>query len=148
MKLKIKAHKKSLSKPVYYFDTCENCENPVAFTLDKIKYGEYGCAYIECPRCGERTFVRNGEFDLTLTKDNFKYPQHFADFSEAVRIPDEEIERMCKECVTAAANPKNESHYATEATGDTLVLAIDGAYETYVYVCHNYKELIIDKEEN
>ena len=46
MKLKIKARKKSLSKPFYYLDTCENCKHPIAFTLDKVKYGEYGCAYI------------------------------------------------------------------------------------------------------
>ena len=148
MKLKIKARKKSLSKPFYYFDTCEHCTHPIAFTLDDVKYGEYGCAYIECPHCGERTFVLNGDLDLSLTKDNFKYPQHFADFSDAVRVPDEDIEIMCKECVAEASDPKNKSHYAVQAAGDTLIFAVDGAYETYVYVCHNYKELIIDKEEN
>lgn len=148
MKLKIKARKKSLIKPHCYSDVCETCKRQVAFTLDEVKYGEYGCAYIECPFCGRRTFVLNGDLDLSLTKDSFKYPQHFADFSDAVHISDEEIERTCKECLTAALDPKNEGHYAMQATGDALVFAIDGAYETYVYVCRNYKELIIDKEEN
>ena len=148
MKLKIKAHRKSLSKSAY-IDICENCKCPVPFTPDKLKYGEYGCAYIECPTCGKRTFVHNGDFDMSLTKDNFKYPQHFADLSEtAYRLPDSEIERMCKENVRAACDPNNESHYAFSASGDTVVFAVDGAYETYVYVCRNYKELIIDKEEN
>ena len=70
---------------------------------------------------------------------------HLADFSDAVRIPDEEIEIMCKECVAEASDPKNKRHYALQATGDALIFAVDGAYETDVYVCHNYKELIIDK---
>ena len=55
---------------------------------------------------------------------------------------------MCKECVAEASDPQNKGYYALQATGDTLIFAVDGAYETYVYVCHNYKELIIDKEEN
>lgn len=153
MRLKIKAHKKSKWSSLphaehMYCDKCEECGRDVVFSSRAIQYGEYGCAYIQCPGCGQRTYVPNADLDLVVTTDNLKYPQYFAGFSDAVKhLSNEEIEKSCKECVKAAEDPDNESHYATCACGDALIVAIAGAYETYVYVCKNYEELIIDKSD-
>lgn len=153
MRLKIKAHEKSKCSSLprakrMYRDKCEECGQGIVFSSGAIQYGEYGCAYTKCPGCGQRTYVPDANLDLVVTADNLKYPQYFAGFSDAVKhLSNEEIEKECKRCIKAAEDFNNESHYATCAYGDALIIAIAGAYETYVYVCKNYEELIIDKSD-
>ena len=107
--------------------------------------GAYGCPWTTCPHCGKRTYVLCDEETLTLTEDNFHYPQHFDKIDEHYvrKITDAEIEGMCKRTVKGLRNPGVDFSY--EATGDSLVIALNCQDETDIFVCKGYSETILPK---
>lgn len=56
---------------------CEECESEFEYDKDDMYYAEYGCAFVDCPCCGEKILLED-EGALTLTVDNVQFPDHFA----------------------------------------------------------------------
>ena len=122
---------------------CEHCGSKMTNT---IQVGQFGLKYIHCNSCGKDSY--NGELgEITLTKDNVNYPQHYYSFANGKSIDNDKINEWVRECVMKLeSNPDQE--YAFIGTGNTMVFVfdLDDAYE--VYVCKNYDETTVDKSEN
>jgi hypothetical protein len=75
---------------------CEKCGTEFCVEEnDRFNVGYHGTYYVNCPVCGERVIIY--ELDgIKVTKDNIKFPDHFYDFRDGVKISNEEIEEYIR----------------------------------------------------
>ena len=76
-----------------------------------------GAEWVDCPSCGERTFVSEG---IELTADTVEYPKHFYFYSKGKSVDDEQINEWIKDAVNRL---DKDVDYSGHASGDTIVLA-------------------------
>lgn len=130
---------------------CEHCgsEFEVDESEDDIKIGQLGLKYIVCPCCGKDCYGDCEELgEITLTKDNINYPQHFCDFGKGVDISDSEITKDIKKMITKLETVKEEDDNNLNfiSHGNTFILVQkdfdDNCYN--IVVAKNYRECNVD----
>jgi hypothetical protein len=128
---------------------CENCESYSEVKEDdEIFYGEFGLPYIHCPECGGEAYIEDEE-GIHVDENNLEFPQHFYHFSsskKAVKISDENLQRMARD-VLRRLKGKGENNFTFEATGDSMVIALDFEDEAMVIVARDYYEFDYNKNE-
>ena len=128
---------------------CEDCESySEVKEEDEIFYGEFGLPYIHCPECGGEAYIEDEE-GIHVDENNLEFPQHFYHFSsskKAVKISDENLQRMARD-VLRRLKGKGENNFTFEATGDSMVIALDFEDEAMVIVARDYYEFDYDKNE-
>jgi len=122
-----------------YYATCLKCSAELEFTKEDVSTGEFGCAYVTCPVCGEKVNIENEELYKKLTIDNIQFPQDFHYGENAVHIKDEEVNKFINQCLKDLEG-KNEEYgiYSCVGTGDTKVMIFKYEDEYDVIVTQNY----------
>lgn len=119
---------------------CTGCKVKLEYDVADIQVGAYGCAYVECPKCGELIFIDSEVHSITLTKDNIRFPQHFMGAGpNVVKLSDERTERYIRECLDVLEKREEDyGEFAYTGTGDTLVFAVKYEDEYAIYVAKEY----------
>jgi len=81
-----------------------------------------------------------------------KYPQDFYDYSNGLKISEEEINSWINECIEKLSVNESQSSYSI-STGNTMVevYKVETSKDNYDYaviVCKNYQESITNMKEN
>lgn len=133
--------------------TCDMCDSELEYEKSDIRFGEYGCAYIDCPLCGENNFLEDGENDITLTKYNVEFPTHFHHTSKETGAVDVCNNEMVKEYVCKAIDyfrkNKDEDNYGGHITGN-FYISVDRYSEDEEYcvtVSNDFYETYIQFEK-
>ncbi len=93
---------------------CEHC----GATFEGEPYiGVSGAEWVDCPKCGNLTFVSEG---IEITADTVEYPKHFYSYNKGKPVDDEQINEWIKDAVN---NLDKGIDYTGHASGDTIVLA-------------------------
>lgn len=120
---------------------CEWCNSVLEYEGSDIYYGEFGCAFIDCPVC--KTKIELPDLPMGLTVDNVRWPQHFSHMSDkAAHLSDDQVQTRINECLKVLKN-EEPGDYAFSGTGDTMVFAFKFEDEYAVYVTQNYFETSI-----
>lgn len=130
---------------------CEHCYSEFEYDKNDIEYGEYGCAFVSCPCCGEKCFLDEEE-PLGLTKDNVKFPKHFyhtwSNKEGIAQIENARIENEIKNAIEYFRFNKDEFAYTT-SFGDMALSVFrmndDKCY--YVIVSRDFYETDIPFEK-
>ena len=131
---------------------CECCGSELEYEESDVKIGAFGCAYVVCPLCDSNSFVYDSEKEVTLTKDNVKFPTHFwhtCKENGAVDVcNNEEIKKRIRNGIEFFRKNKEEYHWFT-ASGNlhVEVYRLDGDESYEVLVTNNYYETSIPFEE-
>lgn len=137
-------------KPYPRIHICENCRSELEYDEEDLVEGVFGAMHIECPLCGYSNMLDGNEHDVTLTKDNIKFPIHFHHTSKengAVEISSDEIKKWIKKCID---NLRTSDEFATyTGSGDThvIVFKLDGDENYEVIVTKNYYSTYIPFEK-
>lgn len=119
---------------------CDYCGSELEIEKDDIYHGYAGIAYVKCPCCGEETGVDpNGNFDIKLSINNLKFPDHFYSFYDGVDLSAEEILNYIRRGIEwFRKNPDNFSW--STGTGDTEIHIenYSGDKEYKVFVAKGY----------
>lgn len=131
--------------PKAYF--CEECESEFEYDKDDMYYGEYGCAFVDCPCCGEKILLKD-EDGLTLTVDNVQFPDHFGWVSAQNGAVDRCNNDIVKTYIEKAIRyfRKNPEEYAWQArTGNVNVTVFNDPGDSgyYVTVSNEYYHTFI-----
>lgn len=113
--------------------TCEHCDSVFEYDEDDVHIGAYGCAFVTCPCCGEENDTIDEE-GLTLTPSNVRFPVHYGDFKEGIKISDAEVDEYVRRCIKVIR--ENDLDWNYTACGDTAVFVfrMSGDEEYWVYV--------------
>ena len=101
--------------------------------------------YVYCPCCNKLVDVKPVSIDLGMEESeppHFKFPDsfyHFGESSQAVYIPEDEVQQMVDRMVKKFPELKP-GEFDIEATGDTMVLALKFEDSNEVVVAKNYWE--------
>ena len=127
---------------------CTGCKVKLEYDVADIQVGAYGCAYVECPKCGELIFIDSEVHSITLTKDNIQFPQHFWETGpNAVNLSDRKINQYVRECIDALEKrEENYGEYALTGSGNTMVFAVKYEDEYAIYVTKGYYESSIPRQ--
>lgn len=130
---------------------CENCESTLQYDESDITIGVYGVAHIRCPLCKHIGMLDDDENDITLTKDNIEFPNHFHHTSienGAVDVcNNEQVRRAIARVIEYLRENKDDTHYYTEF--GNLRVSVDryeNSEEYYVVVTNNYYSTFIPFE--
>lgn len=129
--------------------TCECCHSVFEYEPTDLQIGEFGCAYVTCPCCGERLWLDDVD-GAKLTKDTIVFPDHFSYSSVAtgaVHVEPAQVHEWIRKAVEYFRKNKNEFAYYA-ASGDTcvVVLRFDGEECYTVLVSQDYYESMIPFE--
>ena len=128
---------------------CDKCDSYSELTeKDEIFYGYFGLPYIHCHECGGDAYIEDLE-GIMVDENNLEFPQHFYHFGSkngAVKIADEDIQRMAREAIKRLKERKDNS-FTFEATGDSIVIALDFEDEIEVVVAKDYYEFDYEKNK-
>lgn len=128
---------------------CENCgQNFTVMPEEKREYGEFGIPYVICPVCNGKAYLED-ETCLTITPENLKYPQHFAQFgvsAGAVHMPDNELEEWAKKALSVLLKNKEKEFYVT-GSGDSIVVGLGYEDEIQIIAARQYYEYTHMREE-
>lgn len=135
----------------YKIVTCPECNNEFKVSdNDEREYGEYGCAFIECPRCGEKVWLEDEE-GLYINEHNIEFPQHFSHSAVeegAVEIGNEWINKEVKDILGRLRNSTDSNDFLYSAIGNAVVLGFkhdDG--NIAIFVAKNYYSFDADYED-
>lgn len=146
--------KKIQEMPTVHYESgkkveCENCGQ--SFTVapeEKREYGEFGIPYVICPACNGKSYLED-ETCLTITPENLKYPQHFAQFgvsAGAVHVTDDELEEWAKKALSVLLENKEKEFYVT-GSGDSIVIGLGYEDEIQIIAARQYYEYTHMREE-
>lgn len=132
---------------------CEKCESELEYEKSDLKYGDYGCAYIECPLCKYKNYI-DEEQDLTLTTNNIEFPTHFHHTSKETGAVDvcrnDIVKKWINEGIEYLRTQKDE-FYWLRATGNMYMIIFrledDEDYEIFISDSH-YETYIPFKSED
>lgn len=129
---------------------CRDCESVLEYEESDIYVGTYGISHINCPLCGSNNIL-DDEYNVTLTKDNVIFPQHFLYTSVETGAVDSCNNEYIKACIREAINyfrenKHNDYYYC--GTGNTLVFVLkyDGDEEYEVIITDKYYNTYIPFE--
>ena len=125
---------------------CENCDTKIQYEKEDIKYGEFGFSYLKCPVCNKNIILDNEE-DLKLNFNNIEYPTHFYHFDgkRGVEIDNKQINIWIKELLNRIK--KENKNYDFMGSGNTMVFIIKDKSGYNMFVCPNYYEGHIFRED-
>lgn len=89
---------------------CGYCGTVFEYEREDVRTGAYGCAFVECPHCGEEIDTSNEGCEKKLTQKNLVYPDDFFICKNAVEISDEKVRGMIDDCLTCMRNDGAESY--------------------------------------
>ena len=130
---------------------CENCESELEYDKSDISIGMYGGAFVDCPLCGYKNYLDDGENDVDLTVDNIEFPVHFAHVSAETGAVDccnnERIKNYIRKAIDYFRTNKNEYHWFT-CTGNLYISVTrhEGDEDYWVVVSNNYYDTYIPFE--
>lgn len=130
---------------------CEHCgsEFEVDESEDDIKVGQLGLKYVVCPCCGKDCYGDCEELgEITLTKDNINYPQHFCDFRNGTKVSNDETTKDIREMIAKleTVREKDLDNILYRSHGDTFILVQKDFYDNCynIMVAKNYSECNIN----
>ena len=125
---------------------CEDCDTKIQYEEEDIKYGEFGIPYLKCPVCNKNINLDNEE-DLKLNFNNIEYPTHFYHFDgkKGVEIDNKQINIWIKELLNRIK--KENKNYDFMCSGNTMVFIIKDKSGYNMFVCPNYYEGHIFRED-
>lgn len=124
---------------------CENCGVRLLFEEKDVKTGAFGASYIECPNCGQIIYLDDEKYDKHITTENILFPQDFWHSDNAIKVSEDEINRIIGEVVNSL---KSGSAFSHRGYGDTTVIGLnpmnssDSCFE--IIVSKNPYECTID----
>lgn len=133
--------------------TCSECKSVFEYDDEDVTIGALGCAFVICPCCGEEVDIE--EKEVTLTKDNVQFPQHFFRFdpkcdSETL-VTNEEVKKHIQRAITYFRNHKEEDDcgFISNGSGDAYFCTkrYPGDEDYEVVVAKGYWETYIPFEE-
>lgn len=131
---------------------CENCQSELQYDKTDITIGFLGAAHIHCPLCNNNIILEDNEHNITLTKDNIKYPNHFwhtsVETGAVNRNNNEEIKKEINNAIEYFRKYKDEYHWYTESGSLNMVvyrLDDDKCYE--IMVTNNFYSTSIPFED-
>lgn len=130
---------------------CEKCESELEYEKSDLEEGALGAMYVRCPLCGYNNMLDGNENDITLTKDNVKFPKHFFHTSKedgAVDVCNNEtIKKYINDAINYFRKNKDEFYYHA-ATGNLSVhvCRYEEYEDYYVEVTNNYYSTYIPFE--
>lgn len=141
-------YKKEDNKKEYNV-VCEYCNSELFIEDSDITVGDYGMGRIICPCCGNETYPEELSDFVTLTKDNIKFPIHYAKFGKSngcVKLSDEAIDKEVRRLLQTFDDNDDNDWFRYWASGDTIIFVMklvgDGEYN--IYVCKNYYETFLN----
>ena len=125
---------------------CEDCDTKIQYEKEDIKYGEFGIPYLKCPVCNKNIDLYDEE-DLKLDFNNIEYPTHFYHFDgkKGVEIDNKQINIWIKELLNRIK--KENKNYDFMCSGNTMVFIIKDKSGYNMFVCPNYYEGHIFRED-
>lgn len=125
---------------------CENCDTKIQYEKKDIKYREFGIPYLKCPVCNKNIDLYDEE-DLKLDFNNIEYPTHFYHFDgkKGVEIDNKQINIWIKELLNRIK--KENKNYDFMCSGNTMVFIIKDKSGYNMFVCPNYYEGHIFRED-
>ena len=125
---------------------CEDCDTKIQYEEEDIKYGKFGIPYLKCPVCNKNINLDNEE-DLKLNFNNIEYPTHFYHFDgkKGVEIDNKQINIWIKELLNRIK--KENKNYDFMCSGNTMVFIIKDKSGYNMFVCPNYYEGHIFRED-
>lgn len=130
---------------------CGKCDSELQYDVEDLVEGVYGAMHVVCPLCGHSNMLDGDEHDVTVTKDNIKFPTHFHHTSVETGAVDncnaEHVKKCVKEAIKYFRENKNEFAY-TMSSGTTTVhvFRYTGDEEYVVVVSKDYYETYIPFE--
>lgn len=131
---------------------CSECESELEYEENDLFMGSLGEMHILCPVCNERVALSDNEKNITLTKDNIKFPEHFFYSSVengAVNVDDEEIQKDINRLIEFLRTNKKEEFdaYTEHGNAHVSVFRFTGDEEYHVVVAKNYYDTFIPFEK-
>lgn len=129
---------------------CDGCN-----TMHNDKNDIYECYLCDkeiCEVCSECIDDDHREFQTCKhcaeKGETYIYPDDFYQFGDGVKLTDDEIKGFLFDVKNVLTRDKREwGVHQVVATGDTLVFGIKYEDEYVFYVCKNYQELSVAKED-
>lgn len=126
-----------------YKVTCD-CNAELEVEESDLEVGNYGLKYCICPCCNEK-YYDDSFGEIKLNKNNLSFPRHYSCFEDGIKLKDEEINNMVRECIERFDKNDDEDFVRYVATGNTFVIVfkmIDDE-EYNVFVSKNYYETFL-----
>lgn len=101
---------------------CESCGVRLLFEEKDVKTGAFGASYIECPNCGQIIYLDDEKYDKHITTENILFPQDFWHSDDAIKVSEDEINRMIGEVVNSL---KSGESFSFCGYGDTTVIGLN-----------------------
>lgn len=133
------------------FTVCDYCNSELEYEQSDITIGVYGAAQIRCPLCGRNNILDDNENEITLTKDNVKFPTHFHYSSVETGAIDTCNNEYVKECIQRAIkyfriNKEEFAFYTGSGNTVVCVFRFEGDEEYVVIVSDSHYETFIPFE--
>lgn len=130
---------------------CEKCDSELQYDVEDLEEGVYGAMHVTCPLCGHSNMLDGDEHDVTITKDNIKFPTHFHHTSVETGAVDncnaEHVKKCVKKAIKYFRENKDEFAYATSSGTTTVhVFRYTGDEEYEVVVSKDYYSTYIKFE--
>lgn len=131
---------------------CGTCGSELQYEEPDVYVGAYGCAYVDCPCCGNDNMLEDNEHSIDLTADNVEFPSHFHHCSAENGAVDccnnEKVKEAIHNAINYFRNNKSEFAWITE-TGNlhVCVFRYDGDEDYYVVVSNDYYDTHIPFED-
>lgn len=129
-------------KEATYKISCDNCKAELEATINDLKYGEFGCAYVTCPCCTNNTYIDEAD-GLILTKDNIEFPDHFFKFSKSSEIDSNEVKQWIKTGIENLRKIHSDFYYVAQSSIVLIILRTDGDEAYNIILTDSYYETTI-----
>ena len=60
-----------------------NCGAVLGYTIEDVKTGAFGCAYVVCPECYKEVDIDDDDLNKKITVDNVEFPKDFSNCKDA-----------------------------------------------------------------
>ena len=134
--------------------TCECCGSELEYEESDLYMGTYGCMHIDCPCCGADNMLDPHEKNITLTKDNIRFPLHFHHVcveNGAVDCCEEYFPEYINKAIDYFRQNKDEIFYGSHITGNFYIGVRrwdgDGVYDVTVSKDFYTMDIPFEKED-
>ena len=113
---------------------CDSCRTKFTYDQEDVHIGLFGCKVVNCPKCGEETFVTGERIKPPHFPETF---YHCGQRNDCMKLNNEEIQKgideVRKELILG-------SEYSYYGTGDTMVIGFQNNDERTFIVAREYYE--------
>lgn len=127
---------------------CEECNSELEYDKSDLEAGIFGAMHVRCPLCEYLNMLDGNENDITLTKENIKFPTHFyyssTETGAVDTVDNDSIKKEINRAIEYFRQNKNEWHWYTaygnlfimvdrfEGDKEYNILVTDRSWETYI----------------